>query len=79
MNNPKYEKLVSTLDTLAEKYHVSRETMIAAWIGRHPAGIQTITGSTNPARIREIAKAGDITISRPEWYQVYLSAGNPLP
>lgn len=79
MNNPDYAELVKALDELAQKYAITREAAIVAWISRHPANIQTILGTTNPDRVAAIAKAGTITISREEWYKIYTAAGNPLP
>ena len=49
------------------------------WILRHPARIQPMTGTENPQHLREIAKAAEITMTRPEWYELYLSAGRKLP
>ncbi|MCE2311062.1 aldo/keto reductase, partial [Streptococcus thermophilus] len=34
---------------------------------------------TKPARIRAIAEAGDIALTRQEWYDLYFAAGNDLP
>jgi predicted oxidoreductase len=33
----------------------------------------------NPERLKECAKAADITLTREEWYEIYLAAGNILP
>lgn len=79
MNNPNYAELVKALDALSEKYEISREASIAAWIMRHPANIQTILGTTNAERVAAIARATDVTITREEWYKIYTSAGNKLP
>ena len=43
------------------------------------AGIQTIVGSMNPRRIADIATAQNVSLTRQEWYRLYLAAGNPLP
>ena len=31
------------------------------------------------AKIKEIAKAAEITLTRPEWYELYLAGGRKLP
>ena len=77
--NPEYAESTKLLDTLAEKNHVSRSAMVVAWIMRHPAGIQTIIGTTNCERIASIAEASTVSLSREEWYALYLSAGKWLP
>ena len=79
LKNEKYQELNKAVREISEKYGVTDSAIVAAWILRHPAGIQTIIGSMNPGRIAETAKAMDISLTRPEWYRLYLAAGNPLP
>ncbi|HEM6071749.1 aldo/keto reductase [Streptococcus suis] len=78
-NHPDYALLNQTIAEIAERYNVSHETIVVAWILRHPAKIQTIVGSMNPERLIKIAQASQITLTRPEWYEIYRSAGNILP
>lgn len=77
--NPAYDALTAKLDELGKQYGLTREAMVAAWIMRHPAGIQMICGTTTADRVRNMAKAADVTMTREEWYQVYRAAGNDLP
>lgn len=79
IGSDKYPKLNALLEKLAEKYNVTPTTIASAWILRHPAKMQLISGSTSPKRIKEIAAASDITLTREEWYQLYLAAGHILP
>jgi predicted oxidoreductase len=58
---------------------VSKTTIAAAWILRHPANIQLIAGTMNREHMAEIVQAAGITLSREEWYQLYLAAGHILP
>ena len=74
-----YPELNRKLEELAEKYQVSTTTIATAWILRHPAGMQVIAGTTKEERLKEIVQACDITLSREEWYQLYLAAGHMLP
>lgn len=78
-SNERFPDLNWVLGELSAKYNVTKTTIAAAWILRHPARIQTIAGTMNPQRISEIAKATDIEITREEWYKLYLSAGHILP
>lgn len=78
-NHPDYALLNQTIGEVAERYSVSHETIVVAWILRHPAKIQTIVGSMNPERLKKIAQASEITLTKPEWYDIYRSAGNILP
>ena len=79
LDHPEYPELNAVLNRLSEKYGVSKAAVAIAWILRHPAKIQPITGTANPDHLREVVKAADITLSRPEWYELYLSAGRKLP
>ncbi len=75
----KYPALNDKLDETAKEYGVSPTSIAAAWILRHPAKIQLISGSVTPARMREIAAGADIELSREDWYALYLAAGFRLP
>jgi predicted oxidoreductase len=41
--------------------------------------MQTIVGTTNLERLKDICTASKIELSRPEWYEIYRAAGNKLP
>lgn len=79
IGNEEFLELNKVLEHMAEKYHATPNAIAVAWIMRHPAGIQTIVGSTQIKRIKEICKASDISLTREEWYEIYLSAGKVLP
>lgn len=79
LKSDKYPELNRVIDELAEKKSVAPSAIAVAWIMRHPAQIQTIVGTTNPDRLSDICAASSISISREEWYRLYLAAGNPLP
>ena len=79
LDNPEFPELNAVLARLAEKYGVTKSAVAVAWLMRHPAGIQPIAGTTSPAHLRELARAADFTLTRPEWYSLYLSAGKRLP
>lgn len=79
MLSPKYEKLNQVLHQMAQDKGVPDMTVAVAWIMRHPAQIQTIVGTMNEAHLLEICRASDLELTRKEWYQLYLAAGNPLP
>lgn len=79
IDNPKFPELNKKLSELAEKYNVSSTAIATAWILRHPAKIQTIVGTTNENRLKDICTASNIQLTREEWYSVYLAAGNQLP
>ena len=68
------------LDLVARERGSTRSGIALAWLLRHPARIVPIIGSTDPARIRELASAVDVELSREEWYRLLEAAlGNRLP
>ena len=77
--NDAYAPLVQAMEPLAAEKGVTMQALAMAWIMRHPAPIQPICGMTNPARLRELAAAANVSLSREEWYGIYLAAGNRLP
>jgi len=79
LDNDKFPKLNQTIDKIAKIYEVTNTAIATAWILRHPAKIQTVVGSMNPKRLTDIAKASDIVLTREEWYEIYMAAGNVLP
>lgn len=79
IDNPKFPELNKKLAEIADKYNVSKTAIATAWILRHPAKIQTIVGTTNKNRLRDICTASNVNLTRQEWYEIYLSAGNMLP
>lgn len=76
---PQYDKLNEKIDQLAADKGVTNTAIALAWILRYPGKTQAVIGTTKPERIRESAKACDITLTRKEWYEIYLAAGNRLP
>ncbi len=79
IDNPKFPKVNELLQKLADKYDVGKNAIAAAWILRLPLNVQILVGSMNPAHIADSAKGADIELSRQEWYDLYLAAGNDLP
>jgi predicted oxidoreductase len=79
LGSEKYPELNHVLNRLAEKYHVSPSAIAIAWVLRYPAKMQAVIGTTKKARVAEAAKAAEIQLTRKEWYEIYLAAGNDLP
>ena len=77
--NDNFATLNNKLAELGEKYGVSATTMAVAFLLRHPANMQVLAGTMNTERFDEICKACDVQLSKQDWYQIYLAAGNILP
>ena len=79
VDNDRFPALNAELTRLAEVYGVSKTTIAVAWILRHPAKMQPITGTTNLTRLADSFRAADIRLTREDWYALYKAAGNVLP
>ena len=64
---------------MSEKYETTPTGLASAWILRHPAQMQVVAGTMNTDRIKQIAEASEIELSREDWYALYKAAGNKLP
>mgnify|MGYP003617744691 FL=1 len=79
LDNEKFPELNKVINKIAEKKGVSNVTIATAWILRHPAKIQVIVGTMNEGRLKDIAKASNVTLTREEWYEIYIASGHILP
>ena len=65
---------------MASEKGVGPEAILIAWILRHPARIQPLPGTTNPERIRAAAEAEQVSLTREEWYRLFIAGrGEKLP
>lgn len=79
VDNEKFPEVNQKLQEYAEKYNTNKSAIAIAWILRHPAKMQPIIGTMNPDRLKQIAEASNVRLTREEWYDLYRAAGNTLP
>ncbi|MBQ6734374.1 MAG: aldo/keto reductase [Lachnospiraceae bacterium] len=79
VDNPDFPDLNKALAELGDKNGVSKTAVAIAWILRHPAKMQAIVGTMNPAHLKDVCDACKVTLTRQEWYKLYLAAGKYLP
>ena len=79
VDDPELPELNKALQELAEKYNVSKTAIAIAWVLRHPAKMQAIAGTMNPAHLKDIATASNVELTHNEWYKLYLASGKMLP
>ncbi len=79
LDNEKYPVLNAKLNEIAANYGVTNTTIAMAWLLRHPAHMQPVTGTMNIERLLDCIKAAEINLTREEWYEIYRAAGNILP
>lgn len=79
IDNPDFPELNKALAEIGEREGVSKTAVAIAWILRHPAKMQAIIGTMNPAHIADACDATKVKLSHHDWYQLYLAAGKYLP
>jgi len=79
LDNDKFPELNTKINEIAAIKGVTNSAIAIAWILRHPAKIQPIVGTTNPKRLKDICAASGVELTRQEWYEIYMAAGNKLP
>ena len=79
IDNENFPELNGVMEEVAEQYGISKTCLAIAWILRHPARMQPVTGTTNLQRLTDSINAAQVTLSREDWYRIYLAAGNLLP
>lgn len=79
LDNPEFPELNGKINEIAAKYEVSNTTIAIAWLLRHPANMQPVTGTMNIERLKDCCRASDIRLTREEWYEIFRAAGNVLP
>lgn len=74
-----YKDLNDTLARIGEAHGVSATATAINWVLRYPAKMQALIGTTKIERVADAADATSFAMTREEWYEIYLSAGNRLP
>jgi len=78
--SPLQRKTAETVGEMALEKGVPPEAIALAWLLRHPAGIAPVLGTSRPERMAACAKAMDVTMTREEWYRLFVAArGRPMP
>ena len=64
---------------LVEKYGVGSDTLLLAWIIRHPSKVLPVAGTVNIARIQQLMKATTVELSLEDWFAIWTeSIGNKV-
>lgn len=79
IGSPLYPKLNEVLNRIASEQNTTPTAVAIAWVLRYPGLMQAVIGTTKCHRVVESAKACEVKLSRYEWYEIYLAAGNDLP
>ncbi len=72
-------RLKKLLAKLVEKYHVGSDTILLAWVLKHPAKVIPIAGTVNIARIQSLMKAKELELDQEDWFAIWTeSMGNDV-
>ncbi|MFA7444832.1 MAG: aldo/keto reductase [Flavobacteriaceae bacterium] len=79
-NTPQTRRLKELLANLVTKYSVGSDTILLAWILKHPAQIIPIAGTINTARIQNLQKATQLDLDKEDWFAIWTeSMGHRVP
>jgi len=79
LGNDDQPELNAALARIGAQYGVTAMGAATAWLTRHPANIQVVTGTTQPSRLREAAAGSDVVLTKPQWYELFQLAGHIIP
>ena len=79
VGSPDHPELNRVLERLAEEHAVTPTGIATAWLTRHPAQMQVVLGTTQPARVQEAVDGASVRLSRAEWFELLRAAGHPVP
>lgn len=73
-------RLKKLLVQLVEKYGVGSDTLLLAWVLKHPAQVIPVAGTVNIARIQALMKAVYLELDPLDWFAVWTeSMGQKVP
>jgi predicted oxidoreductase len=78
--DPQSLRLNEVATQLAEKYAVSLDIILLAWILKHPAGVLPVCGTSDTKRIANLMKAIEVELELQEWFALWeANRGLPVP
>jgi len=73
-------RLKKLLVQMVEKYGVGSDTILLAWVLKHPSKTIPVAGTVNIARIQSLMKAVELTLDHLDWFSIWSeSMGNKVP
>ena len=77
-NDENVVNLRRVLERIAEKYQTSTDTIVYAWLLKHPVKGMVICGSQKISRLQNAINALQINLELEEWYEIYLASGQQI-
>jgi len=73
-------RLKKLLVQLVDKYRLGSDSILLAWILKHPANVIPVAGTVNIARIQALVKAVALELDSVDWFAIWTeSMGNKVP
>jgi len=77
---PEIQPLKKLLEQLSAEKNSSAETLLIAWLLKHPAGLVPVIGSTDSERLQKMLDAETISLSSEEWFAIVQAGiGHEVP
>ena len=67
----KTRRLKKLLADLVQKYGFGSDTLLLAWILKHPSAVIPIAGTVNIARIQALMKAVELEMDKEDWFAIW--------
>ena len=72
--DPIISAIQEKLKSLADKYAITPDQILYAWLKKHPAGIIPVLGTSKIERIKAAKEALKVNLSHEEWYMLWEAA-----
>ncbi len=74
------KRILEVLEELSTTYNASPDTLLLAWILKHPSGVHPVIGTTNLKRIEASLGAASIALRTEDWFRILeASQGHKVP
>lgn len=80
LTDEKTARIMAIISPLAQKYNVTSNAIIMAWLAKHPAAIMPLLGTHKIERIDDAIAGLEVTLTDQEWFDIYTaSLGHDIP
>lgn len=77
-NDENVVKLRNILERIAIKHNTSSDTIVYAWLLKHPVKGMVISGTQKISRLQNAINALQINLEHEEWYEIYCASGEQI-
>ena len=70
-DNEQSQRILKIATTFSEKYNVSTDVILLAWILKHPSNILPVCGTADVTRIAKLMKASKVEMELQDWFALW--------